>query len=59
MAASIRSLAASMRSLFHGDLCSETPRKKVRWPNWIAENLNVRKMHSTVEKIDVCEYSKK
>ena len=30
----------------------------MRWPNWIAANFN-RKIHCTVESIDVCEYSKK
>ena len=52
-------IAASIKSLFHGEWSSEIRWKKVRWPNWIAANFNIRKMHSTVERIDACEYSKK
>ena len=51
-------IAASIVSLFHGDCCSEIRWKKVPWPNWIAGNFNIRKMHSNVERMGVCEYSK-
>ena len=43
--------------MVHGNWCSEIRRKKVRWPYWIAANLSIRKIHSTVEKMDACEYS--
>ena len=52
-------IAASIKSLFHGEWSSEIRWKKLGWPNWIAANFNIRKMHSTVERIDACEYSKK
>ena len=48
---------ASIRSLFHGDWCSEIRLKKVRWQNLMTANFNVKKMYSTVERIDGCEYS--
>ena len=45
---------------FHSDWRSEIRWKKVRCPNWIAANFNnIRKMHSTVERMDACKYSKK
>ena len=52
-------MAALIMSFFHGDWCSEICWKKVRWINWIAVNFNVRKMHSVVERMDGCGYSKK
>ena len=36
-------IAASIISFFRGDWCSDIRWKKVRWPNWIAANFNVRK----------------
>ena len=48
---------SSIGSLFHGDWCSELCLKKVRWQNWMSANFNVRKMCSTVERMDGCENS--
>ena len=41
-----------MISLFHCDWCPELCWKKVRLPNWIAVNFNIRKMHSTVKRMN-------
>ena len=51
--------AASTRSLYHNDLCSEIRWRKVQYENWIAANFNVRKMYSTAERINDCEHSAK
>lgn len=50
-------MAASIRSLFHGDWSSEIRWKKVCWQNWMDEKFNVRIMYSTVEIMDGCKYS--
>ena len=49
--------AASIRSLFLCDCCSEIHWKNVRWQKWMTANFNVRKINSTVERMDGCEYS--
>ena len=43
------SIAALIRSLFRGNWCS-------RYQNWVATNVNIRKMYSTVGKMDGCEF---
>ena len=53
---SSKNIATLIRSLFHGDWCSEIHWKKVRCGNWMAANFNVRKMYSRVKRMDGCEY---
>ena len=43
--------------MFYGDWCSELRLKKVRWQNRMAANFSIRKMYSTGEKLDGCDYS--
>ena len=50
-------IAGSMRSLFRGSLFSEIRCKKVHWQKQMAANFNARKIYSTVERLDGCEYS--
>ena len=52
-------IAALTISLSHGDWCSEIYWKKVRWRNWIAANIKLINMHSTLKRIDGYKYSKK
>ena len=49
-------IAGLNRSLFHGDWFSEISFQKVHWRNYMAANFNVRKIYSTVERMDGCEY---
>ena len=43
--------AASIRSLFHGNWCSEIRWKKVRWKNWVTANFKVREMYNMLKEL--------